>query len=153
MQATAAPLGSRPINENSNIIVAGRRLGRRLCLTFALAKLGIMRAKLLFKILLSMIAGVAAAYYAVGSVQISGIVNYDFTAAAVIRERCPIHLVKPAWISGTDQGDILIHWCFAETQVRVVVLLVLWALIVSGLLWQYFRRRRHDQIGEQEKGM
>jgi hypothetical protein len=106
-----------------------------------------MRAKLLLKILVSIVMEAAATIYAVVSVQIGGMMNSDFTAAAVIQQRCPFHLVRPGWVTGTDQGDILLRWWFAEIRVRAAVLFLLWALTVGALVWQYFRRQRHERVG------
>ena len=67
----------------------------------------------------------------------------DFTAADFIRERHPIHLVRPEWITGADQWDILIGWIMAEIKARVTVMLVLWILFVSFFVRQHYKRRRH----------
>lgn len=106
-----------------------------------------MRAALLFKLCLVTGGAVAAAYYAIASVQISGLVAHDFTAADVILERCSFHLVRPGWIAGSDQFDILFRWSVAEIQARLAVLFLLWILTVSAFVWQYLRRRRHEHVG------
>jgi len=102
-----------------------------------------MRARLLFKIWVTIVAAVVAGYYAIGTVNVSGLAPYDFSAAAIIKERCPFHLVRPEWVTGTDQGDILFRWATMEIRVRLIVLLGLWILSVSLLGWQYLRRRRY----------
>ena len=107
----------------------------------------VMRAALLFKICLVTGATVAAACYAIGSVQISGLGDTNFRAADVIRERCPFHLVAPGWVSGNDQFDKLFRWSLAEIKTRLAVLFLLWTLTVSAFVWQYLRRRRHEQVG------
>jgi hypothetical protein len=106
-----------------------------------------MRAALLFKLSLVTGAAVAAAYYAIASIQLSGLVAHDFTAADVIRERNPFYLVRPEWVAGSDQIETLFRWSVAENEARLAVLFLLWILTVSAFVWQYLRRRRHEQVG------
>ncbi len=54
-----------------------------------------------------MFMAVAAARYAVACVNISELLAVNFTAAEVIRERCPFHLIRPEWEAGKDQADML----------------------------------------------
>ena len=103
-----------------------------------------MRARLLFKIWAAIVAAVVAGYYAIATVSLSGLGPYDFSAANIIKERCPFHLVLPERVTGSDQGDILFRWATMETRVRLIVLLGLWILSVGLLVWQYSRRRRYD---------
>ena len=103
-----------------------------------------MRASLPFKLFLVTITAAVAAYYLIVSVSVGGLMPYNSTAADVIQKSCPFHLVPAAWVSGSDQADILVRWSFAETKARLAVLLALWILTVSIFAWQYLRRRRHD---------
>ena len=48
----------------------------------------------------------AVAWYAGASVNISGLLAANFTAAQVIRERCLFHRIRPEWVAGEDQTDI-----------------------------------------------
>jgi len=112
-----------------------------------LGEIDAMRAALLFKLCVVTGAAVAAAYYAIASIDLSGLMASDFTAADVIRERCPVHLVKPGWIVGNDQFDILFRWNVAEIKARLAILLLLWILIVSAFVWQYLRRQRNEHVG------
>ena len=105
-----------------------------------------MKAQILvLKFLLVTLAAMGAAYYAIGSVNISGIMSNNFTAADVIRERCPIHLVRPEWVTGKDQEDILLSWPIIEMKARLVTLLVLWLLSVTAFVWRYPRKRTDGQ--------
>jgi hypothetical protein len=49
-------------------------------------------------VLLTIVMAVAA-WYAVASINLSGIMETDFTAAEVIGTRCPFHLVPPEWVA------------------------------------------------------
>jgi|ERR1035441_1278089 hypothetical protein len=105
-----------------------------------------MRAQILvLKLVLVTLAAMGAAYYAIGSVNISGIMSNNFIAADVIRERCPIHLVRPEWVAGKDQEDILLSWPIVEMKTRLATLLVLWMLSVTVFVWRYPRRRTDGQ--------
>ena len=97
---------------------------------------------LILKVLLVTAAAVTAAYYAIASVNVSGLMSTNFCAADVIRERCPLHLVQPEWIAGTDQVDILLRWPITEMKARLAVLLVLWVFSVSIFAVQFRRRHR-----------
>jgi len=89
-----------------------------------------------------LIMGVAAtaAWYAVASIQISGILPSDWTAADVIRARCPVHLVSPEWIRGGDQASILFSWATAELRVRLFVVCTLWLFALGALFRRAFQR-------------
>ena len=58
-------------------------------------------------VLLLTFVAAAAAWYVVASVNISGLLAAKFTAAVVIRERCPFHLIRPERVADKDQADIL----------------------------------------------
>ena len=57
------------------------------------------------------------AYYAIGRVNVNGIHSTDVTDAGGIRQRCPIRLLRPEWVS--SQPDILVSWLVAETIARL----------------------------------
>ncbi len=106
-----------------------------------------MRVKLVtIQVLLAVFGAVAAAWYAVASIQVSGIVSTNWTAEDVIRQRCPLHLVKPEWIKGSDQGDILFSWVITETWARLAAVFVFWVIIVSLLVWRTLRRRQYEEM-------
>jgi hypothetical protein len=105
-----------------------------------------MRALILvLKLLLVTFAAMGSAYYAIGSVNISGITSNNFTAADIIRERCPVHLVRPEWVPGKDQGDMLLSWTVIEIKARLIILLILWMLGVTAIVWRYPWRHPHGQ--------
>ena len=54
-----------------------------------------------------MFVAAAVAWDAVASVNISGWLADRFTAAEVIGERCPFHFIRPEWVGGKDQADIV----------------------------------------------
>jgi len=106
-----------------------------------------VRAALLLEILLVTCTAVAVGiFFGFGSTQVFGLMNTNFTAAGVIRERCPFHLVRPEWVAGSDQSEILFRWVIVETEARMAILFFLWALAVSAFLWQYLRWRRREQV-------
>jgi hypothetical protein len=96
---------------------------------------------LMLKLLLLTVIAAAGAYYAIGSAQIGGLLNTDCNAADVIRERCPVHLVRPNWIVGKEQYDILFGWMIAEVKARLAVVCVFWILGVSFVVRQYLWKR------------
>jgi hypothetical protein len=77
----------------------------------------------------------------------AGIFNTDATAAEIIHQRCPFHLVPVAWVSGHDQMDMLGHWTFVELKARAGLLLALWLLSASFLIWRHLRRRKQPERG------
>lgn len=104
-----------------------------------------MRAPLLtLKFLLSTLAAVAVAYYAIGSINLSGLLPSNWTAADVIRQRCPVRLVRPEWVNGFDQRGILFDWAVTETKARLAAVSTLWVLAVSFFIWQHWRKTSHE---------
>ena len=95
-------------------------------------------------VLLTLVMAVAA-WYAVASVNISGMVGTDFKAAEVIGERCPFHLVPPKWVAGKDEADKLLNWPISETKARLGLLLAVWVLSVAGFTRFSIRSPRHEQ--------
>ena len=95
---------------------------------------------LALKLLLVTVAALAAAYSAIGSVNISGIMSSNFTAADVIRERCPIHLIRPEWVAGKDQDDILLNWPITEIKARLIGLFGLWTVSLAAIVQRFSRR-------------
>jgi len=91
------------------------------------------------------VLAVAAAWYGLASVQVSGIAPTNFRAADVIRQRCPLRLVRPEWIKGTDQGDILFNWAFTETKVRLLTVCCLWGIGIAVFAWCALRSRHHER--------
>jgi hypothetical protein len=75
---------------------------------------------------------VCVAWYAVASVQVGGIVPSDRSAADIIQQRCPLHLVRPEWIKGSDQGDILFSWVVTEANARLLAVCAVW-VIANGV--------------------
>ena len=91
------------------------------------------------------VLAVAAAWCGVASVQVSGIVPTNFRAADIIRQRCPLHLVRPEWIKISDQGDILSKWAFAEPKVRLLAVSCLWGMGIAVFAWWALSSRRHER--------
>ena len=64
-------------------------------------------AALVVRVLFLTFVAVAAAWYAVASAKTNRLLAANFTAAVVIRERCPFHLIRPEWVAGKGPADIL----------------------------------------------
>ena len=103
-------------------------------------------ALLTLKVVFLTVAVLVLGWFGLGSLPHIGAISHGFTASAFIRERHPFHLVRPEWITGKDQWDILIAWLLAETKARVVTLLILWILGSAFFVWRHLRRRRHDYV-------
>ena len=100
-----------------------------------------MKAKALaLKAVLTTGAALAVAWYAIASVNVSGLVNSNWTAEDIVRRRCPLHLIRPEWIRGTDQGDILFSWTATETRARLALVCALWVGAIAALGWRALRR-------------
>ncbi len=80
------------------------------------------------------------AYYAIASINISGLVPHDFNAASIIQIRCPVHIVPPGRIKGTNQADILFYWAKAETKARLAIVGIGWVLTIGLLFTQHLRK-------------
>ena len=90
-------------------------------------------ASIVSMVLLAMFLAAVGTRYAVGSVNIGGLLPANFVAAQVINQRCPSHIVPPEWIAGSDQTDILLKWPAAEVKARVALVVLLWVLGAGGL--------------------
>ncbi len=105
-----------------------------------------MKAKALAqKAALTTVGALAVAWYAIGSVDVSGLVSSDWTVADVVRRRCPLHLIRPEWITGKDWGSTLSSWAATETRARLALVCVLWAGATGLLVWRALRRPAYDQ--------
>ena len=93
------------------------------------------------KLLLATVGAVAAAWYAIASINPSGILPTNWTAVVVVSQHCPVHLVRFEWIPGTDQTDILFAWIGVETKARLALVCALWLIIVGALVWRALPRR------------
>ena len=102
-----------------------------------------MRASLPIGVCLLTIAAAVSLPYAGASVRIGGLMDYGFTAADVIGERAPLHLVPIAWVSGSSEGVILMRWGMMEEKVRMMLVVVLWIVSVSFFSWLYLRKRKY----------
>ena len=98
-----------------------------------------MRAPLSLNLLTVTALAFVAGYYAVFTLNISGIYSSNLTDADLIRARCPIRLVQPEWVS--NQPDTLMNWCVAEMKARLILVLVLWLISVACLVWRYLKKR------------
>lgn len=96
---------------------------------------------LTLKIFLMTGAVVTLIYYAAASLNLGGFQSSNWKAADMIREQCPIHLVRPEWVKATEQGDMLFKWMTIELRARVAFLSGLWLLGV-GLLVHQSRKNR-----------
>ena len=61
-----------------------------------------------------------------------GIHDSGWTAADLIRDRYPVHLISPNWVH-PDQGDIIFPWMVAETKARLSVIFVGWFALLMLL--------------------
>lgn len=105
-----------------------------------------MNAKVLVqKAALITVGALAVAWCAIGSVNVSGLVSSDWTAAYVVRRRCPLHLIKPEWITGRDFASTLSSWAATETRARLALVCVLWAGVIAVLVWRAARRPAYGQ--------
>jgi len=105
-----------------------------------------MKAKAFaLQLLVATITAAAIAYYAVASVQMSGIVPSDWSAADVIQQRCPFHLLRPGWIKGSDQADILFTWTVVEMKARLLAVCGVWVIGIALLAWRALKSRHHEQ--------
>src|SRR5262245_10007569 len=98
-------------------------------------------ASLLTNLLLVTVLAVLAVYYAITTIRIGGIHSSNWTDADLIRDRCPIRLVQPEWVS--SQPDTLMNWLVAEMRARCGVVAALWLSGVSIILWRYLRKRKN----------
>jgi hypothetical protein len=100
-----------------------------------------MRAlQLSLNVLLITVAAVGAFYYAIATVNVSGIHSTGWTDAQLIRERCHFRLVQPEWVS--SQPDTLMNWIVAETRARLGVVAILWFGSLTIIIWNFVRHRK-----------
>ena len=97
-----------------------------------------MRISLIDKILSATALAIPAAILAITNIQISGISNTNTSPADLIRERAPIRLIQPEWVSSTP--DTLSNWLAAETYARFALVLCLWLLSVILILRHHLRK-------------
>lgn len=103
----------------------------------------VMKAlELILKFLLVTILALIVAYFAIGSLSasISGIYSTSTTDAELIKQRCPIRLVQPEWVS--RQPDMLSDWIFAETKARFALVAFLWLGSVTIITWHHRQNRK-----------
>jgi hypothetical protein len=74
--------------------------------------------------------------FAIGSIEISGIHSTSLSQADLIRERCPIHLISPNWLS--DISD----WFKAEIYARESVVVLLWGVAIVFAVRRHLRTAR-----------
>ena len=101
----------------------------------------VMKAmELILKLLLAtIVASIVAVYIIVATGgALSGI--YSITDAELIRQRCPIRLVQPEWVS--RQPDILFDWIMAETKARLGLVAILWLSSSSIIVWHHWQNRK-----------
>lgn len=78
-----------------------------------------------------------ATIYWVASIQISGIHSTGISDADLIRERVPIHLVSPDWVSGD-----LFERLKVETLARMGFGVLAWAVAMAFILRRLLRAKR-----------
>src|SRR5216117_2735506 len=100
------------------------------------------------KLLLITIAAMAAAYFATGTVNVSGIRPSNWTAADIIRHRCPIRLVKLEWVEGSTQPDTVMNWPVAETYARLGLVGFLWLGSSVIIVWRFAMSRNDTTAPE-----
>lgn len=76
---------------------------------------------------LTVVAFAAAFYWGLPPLgALNGLRAMGVTSAEIIRERVPIHLVSPSWISGKDGFDFEVRWSAAECAARLLIVFILW---------------------------
>src|SRR5688500_15638052 len=88
------------------------------------------RTPLITKLLFATTLALIGAYFAITTVRVGGIANTNWTETDLIRDRAPIRLVQPEWVSNTP--DKIMNWVVAETCARLGLILTLW--VVSLIL-------------------
>jgi hypothetical protein len=73
-----------------------------------------------------------------------GLLPTNFVAAKVIKQGCRVHLVRPEWVAGKEQTDLLLNWPVAEIKARLTLLLIVWLLGVGDLVRLSARGQRHE---------
>jgi hypothetical protein len=101
---------------------------------------------LILKLLSVTGATLALMYCAITSLDLGGFQSSNFQAADVIRQRCPIHLIKPEWMKGGEQGEILLKWMDVESKARVATFCWFWLFGVC-LLLSCYKHLRKDPSG------
>jgi len=96
--------------------------------------------------LLTVTALAAALWWILSMPDMSGIRNPNNNSAQFIRERCHFFLVSPEWMSGSAKAtgldsDPVWRWENAEMKTRAIVVLILWVIGLSVLIWWHLRRR------------
>jgi hypothetical protein len=94
--------------------------------------------RLTLKLLVVTIVAVVIVYYAIAAVNVSGIRSTNLTDADFIRQRCPIHIVRPEWVS--NQPDLLLNWTWAEIKARFGLVAILWLCSVSIIARCHLRK-------------
>lgn len=101
-----------------------------------------MRATTLsLNLLLATVLAALAAYYAFTTIRVGGIHSSNLTSAQIIRQRCPIRLVQPEWVS--SQPDMLMNWLMAETRARLGLVGVVWLGGVNIIVWRHLKSRKN----------
>ena len=99
-----------------------------------------MRATLSLNLLTATALALVAGYYAIFTIQVGGIYSSNWTDTDLIRERCPIRLIQPEWVS--SQPDTLLNWCVAETKARLGLIAVFWMGCVTVLVWRHLKNKK-----------
>jgi hypothetical protein len=91
-----------------------------------------------------LVTGIACvgAWWAVGSINLSGIYPSSWTEAQLIRHRCRVRLVQPEWVSANP--DALMDWMIAETKARLGAVAVLWAVGIGFVIVTGTRENQHE---------
>jgi hypothetical protein len=101
----------------------------------------VMRASLPLNLLTATALAFVAGYYAIFTIRVGGIHSSSWTDADLIRDRCPVRLIQPEWVS--SQPDTLMSWCVAEMGARFGLIATLWLVSVIFLVWRHRRNRKH----------
>jgi hypothetical protein len=103
---------------------------------------------LLLKIIIATVLWGAFAMSLLISLHVSGLGDYNETAAQTIQRICPIHLVPVDWIHGTDQAEIEMKWWMTEFRARIYLDTALWSGVICLFVWQFVRKLRASRIKE-----
>jgi len=95
---------------------------------------GALAVNLTLVTLLAFVTG----YYAIFTIQLSGLHSTSETEADIIRQRCPVRLIQPEWVS--SQPDRMMNWWRAEIQARFGLIALLWLTAIAILIWRYLKK-------------
>ncbi len=100
------------------------------------------KSEVLFSLSLTLVtflAFVALSYATYYSFSPSGLHPTSWTKADLIRNRCPIRLIQPEWVSA--QPDTITNWLEAEHAARFLLIALLWWGGITIIISRYLRKK------------